>query len=549
VTRVKLVYAPAWERFHPLPPLGTAILTAGLRSRDVYVDQVDLELLCWMNNWKSESDRQKLDLRLLTDYSRVKEHILQKTDSELQQEIAKFFSLTEFCGFDIVGFSIMGYRQFVSSLCLANEVKKRTGSTIVFGGSFVSSRARSILERFPFVDFIIIGDAWASLPDLCLKLHECLSPHTESLKGIKGLAYRSNNGVKINSPMANSIKSMPCPDYDYLPMSLYRNQLNIVYKHDFDVLILQYLVGMGCARRCSFCGRPRLARLEMIPFEKIVADLKSLSEKYGTRYFCIECNEINPTRSWAEDFSRALISNHVNIEWYAYALPANLNRDTLSQMFKAGCRMLRFGVESGSPRIIRSMGKGFTVDEAQRVLRNSHDAGIWNHVNFILGYPGEDKYDIDQTIDFFLRNAENIDSVRINPYILHKDSIIYENPERYGIKIIGEDLDQAIFDEIGGLNWEQKRDLTLKGINKLVQAFHSKNVQFGISYNLLFCSVVHFQDNQEAKKWMKQNHTYLFESLPFQAVRWKIYHPNEEPPFPLDWKYFVVKALGYYAKV
>jgi radical SAM superfamily enzyme YgiQ (UPF0313 family) len=549
VTKVKLVYAPAGERFHPLPPLGIAILTAALRNSDIYVDQVDLELLCWMNNWRTESDTQRLDLRLLTDYSRVKEHILQKPDSDLQREIAKCFNLTEFGDFDIVGFSIMGYRQFVSSLCLASEVKKRAKSMVVFGGSFVSSRARSILERFSLVDFIIIGDAWASLPNLCLNLDERQDLQTEKLNDVQGLAYRSSNEVVIIPPMGNSIKSMPCPDYDYLPIDLYRDQLNIVYKHQFDMLILQYLVGKGCARRCSFCGRPRLAKLEMIPFKKIVADLKSLSKRYGTRCFCIECNEINPTCSWAKDFSRALITNHVDIEWYAYALPANLDHNTLDQMFKAGCRMLRFGVESGSPKIVQSMRKGFTVDECQRVLKNSHDVGIWNHVNFILGYPGENERDIDQTKDFFLRNAENIDSVRINPYILHKDSIIYENPDKYGIRIIGEDLDQAIFDEIGGLNWEQKRQLTLRGIHELVQAFQSKDVQFGISYNLLFCSIVHFQDRGEAKRWMKQNHKYLFESLPFQAVRWKIYHRNEEPPFPLDWNYFVGKALGYYAKV
>lgn len=547
MTKVKLIYAPAWERLHPLPPLGIATLTAALRKDGIYVEQVDLELLCWMDNWKAES-AQRLDLKLLTDYSKVKKHILQEPDSDLQREISKCFNLTEFGGFDLLGFSVMGYRQFVSSLCLANEVKKRTKSKVVFGGSFVSNRARSILERFSLVDFVLGGDAWASLPNLCSELGEHRVV-TEKLHDVQGLTYRSSNEVRTTPPMGNPIKSMPCPDYDYLPLYLYRDQLNIVYKHEFDMLILQYLVGTGCARRCSFCGRPRLAKLEMVPLEKIVADLKSLSKKYGTRYFCIECNEINPTCSWAKNFSRALISNHVDIEWYAYAVPANLDRDTLDQMFNAGCRMLRFGVESGSPKIVRSMRKGFTVDECQRVLKNSHDAGMWNHVNFILGYPGENEHDIDETRDFFLRNAENIDSVRINPYILHKDSVIYENPNKYGIKIIEEDLDQAIFDEIGGLSWEQKRQLTLRGIHELVRAFKSKDAQFGISYNLLFCSMVHFQGRGEARRWMKQNHKYLFESLPFQAVRWKIYHRNEEPPFPLDWNYFVGKALGYYAKV
>jgi len=553
--KIKLFHPPGYQRFHPLPPLGIATLTSILRQEGHFVDQQDLELACWAHNWHRENDTEEIDLKLLNDYDRVSEYLLRNhEDVELEKVVNILVQKITYKNFDLTGFSIMGFRQLPPALCLASRIKEETDTITLFGGDFTSSSCMRILEKFKFVDYALIGESWHTVCQLVEVLEKSQIPDERI---IPGLCCRKNDEVVLSDTRPPQINTMPEPDYEGLPLEEYKNQLNALYKQEFDFLILQYVISHGCVKDCVFCGRPALRkwqlklsqRIALKPLDKIVRELERLSRRHKTNCFCFVCTEINSSDSWTRRFADAIIDEKLDILWHAYAIPADLSSGTLEKLYDSGCRLLRFGLETGSSRLLKEMRKGFTADEAERVLRSSSNAGIWNHLNLIVGYPHERNSDIEKTVEFIQRNAEEIDSVRINPYILHRDSWIYSNPEKLGIKVVAKDRDLAFFDEIGGLKWRDKKKQTLDFIERLIQSFQKNDLGFGTSYDLIFCSSIYFPCKDEAKGWLRKTHPYLFRSYPFQVIRWKIYHPGEEMPFPSTWDYFVGRALGYFVEV
>jgi radical SAM superfamily enzyme YgiQ (UPF0313 family) len=75
-------------------------------------------------------------------------------------------------------------------------------------------------------------------------------------------------------------------------------------------------------------------------------------------------------------------------------------------MKKAGCRMLRYGIEQGDPEMMRLIEKNITLQGAKDALRWTHQAGIETFTYYIIGYPGENERTVRATINL----AKELDS-------------------------------------------------------------------------------------------------------------------------------------------
>jgi hypothetical protein len=113
-------------------------------------------------------------------------------------------------------------------------------------------------------------------------------------------------------------------------------------------------------------------------------------------------------------------------------------------MSRGGCRMLLFGLESASERMIRRMVKGTQLGQMSRILSASARAGIWNHVFFFFGFPGETMDDAQETVNFVYAHQHAIHSASLGTFVLERYSPAHLHPERFGIRRIlqkpGQDL-------------------------------------------------------------------------------------------------------------
>ena len=112
---------------------------------------------------------------------------------------------------------------------------------------------------------------------------------------------------------------------------------------------------------------------------------------------------------------------------------ADLDRQVLTILKESGLKIIIWGVESASDRILTLMQKGTKTKEIKQVLQDSHDAGILNCVYIMFGFPTESEEEFIKTIEFLKDNKENIDLISTSIFGLQKDSFIYKNPKFFGI--------------------------------------------------------------------------------------------------------------------
>jgi len=113
-----------------------------------------------------------------------------------------------------------------------------------------------------------------------------------------------------------------------------------------------------------------------------------------------------------------------------------MDREFINKMKASGCVELEYGVESASARVRRLMKKPpYDIRIIERVIRDTHDAGIGTRVNFMFGFPGETEEDFEETLNFLKRNKEFF--VQVHPSetfcCIDPNTYLLNHPEEFGV--------------------------------------------------------------------------------------------------------------------
>ncbi len=70
----------------------------------------------------------------------------------------------------------------------------------------------------------------------------------------------------------------------------------------------------------------------------------------------------------------------------------------LREMARTGCKQISFGVESGSPRILKAIKKSITLDQVEDAFNWAKEAGLERYAYFMIGvHPDETIEDVCMT--------------------------------------------------------------------------------------------------------------------------------------------------------
>ncbi len=161
----------------------------------------------------------------------------------------------------------------------------------------------------------------------------------------------------------------------------------------------------------------------------------------------------------------AAIMKPLDMSWMCQLKPtADLDLSTLRTLRESGLKVIIWGVESASDRILTLMRKGTKIREVKQVLQDSHDAGMMNCVYIMFGFPTETDQEFIMTIDFLKANSAIIDLVSTSIFGLQKGSFVYENPKFFGVTEVKEEkrtiLEPKISYQVShGLTPQQAREM------------------------------------------------------------------------------------------
>ncbi len=125
------------------------------------------------------------------------------------------------------------------------------------------------------------------------------------------------------------------------------------------------------------------------------------------------------------------------------------------------------------------MGKPFTVQVAERNLRECHDAGIRTSINTVVGFPGETEEDFQATLGFLFRNHNDIDAINLlNTCMIFSKTDLAETPEEFNLEV---DQVALIPDYFGVKHWVDDQGLDMEARQERLDRFSDVMVRLGIS--------------------------------------------------------------------
>jgi radical SAM superfamily enzyme YgiQ (UPF0313 family) len=244
------------------------------------------------------------------------------------------------------------------------------------------------------VDFALLGYPERTLVEL---LHALRAG--ESLEEVGALCYRDGGRVWINRRLSRgAFSSLPIIEYDFLDRRLrYRNPLVQQYPY------VTAVTSRGCSGSCVFCTAPAFAghRVEVWPAERVVEQIQSITDQ-GYREVFFRDETFSAFRSRNREVYNGLLRRGIEVGWICNVKPGTVTLEDLKLMKRAGCRLVKVGVESGSSQVLMQSGKGISVDTTRRLMANIHRVGLASHAHVMLGMPGDTPDSIEETMSFVL---------------------------------------------------------------------------------------------------------------------------------------------------
>ena len=199
--------------------------------------------------------------------------------------------------------------------------------------------------------------------------------------------------------LAPDIDSLPFVDRTFLTDDPYRAG---------DGRLEANMVGArGCPYDCSFCGaavsaNPDITIRTRTP-ENIIEEMTELHTRYGVTAFRF----VDDLFLGYERFIRRCMATFTatgignRYVWDATGRINILHRmsDDMLELLKLnGCREVALGIESGSERLLKHMGKRITSDMTRSVVQRLTERGISVKGYFILGFPTETREELAETV-------------------------------------------------------------------------------------------------------------------------------------------------------
>lgn len=312
---------------------------------------------------------------------------------------------------DAVGFSTTtsafreGYR-------IAAAIKERdAGIVTVFGGAHPCTMGARLLDDFPAIDYLVIGEGEQTMLELA-------QAGFKGVESVPGVAFRrGGKGVLTGQrELIANLDDLPFPAYHLLPGFPKRYTLPLF---SFPTTPNSSIISSrGCPYACSYCDRSVFARgFRFNSPEYVIEHVAMLNRDYGIRHVFFYDDLFTFDRERIARFCDLKAKKRLKVTYNCIARLEHVDEELLALLKRSGCWQVNFGIESGDPEVLKKHRKFYGLDEVGRKLRMVRKAGMRVKGLFMVGLPGEDEAAIRRTIDYALSlPLEEINVTKFTPF-------------------------------------------------------------------------------------------------------------------------------------
>jgi radical SAM superfamily enzyme YgiQ (UPF0313 family)/SAM-dependent methyltransferase len=286
---------------------------------------------------------------------------------------------------------------------------------IVIGGQMVSPTPEFAV-RITGADYGVIGEGELILAELVTRLR-----NGSDVSDLKGLVIREGKDIRNNGPGAcieNLSTGLPQIPYDLFPIDQWlfigewyaRNLPQPQWQREDRAINVHG--GRGCPFTCNFCYHHSKARYRDISVMLDEAQEELLRFNGNMLYFSDDLALASPNRVQQLITAISALDRPISFTVSTrFDILAKMHTELLRDLKRAGCRTMGLGLESGSDRILKLIGKNCTTEQIEDGLERLHAVGIYPSTSIMVGQHTETLEDAAASIALMQRAVRRDPSI------------------------------------------------------------------------------------------------------------------------------------------
>jgi radical SAM superfamily enzyme YgiQ (UPF0313 family) len=250
------------------------------------------------------------------------------------------------------------------------------------------------------IDYGMVGECDFAFSDLVEALVE-----RRSVDDIPGLvAFGAHPRLPGTKPVVD-ITALPEPARDVINMEGYFDYGTFHSSQASSNRVLNVMASRGCPEACSFCATPQTwgNNVRWRAPRAIYEEIRGCIERYGIEEIQFEDDSL--TARIAPLYELCILLESLRLPWCTpNGVKVNYHLGKQVELFRAmkrsGCYQVTFACESGVQRVLDDIiGKRLKVEQAPVAIENAKRAGLFAHSFWMLGFPGETRAEMQETVE------------------------------------------------------------------------------------------------------------------------------------------------------
>ena len=277
---------------------------------------------------------------------------------------------------------------------------------IILGGPEVRNHAEAFLTFG--ADVLIVGEGEETL----LEVVQHFQTGNIEWPEIAGTVILRDGKVHQHQERAlvKDINTLPFPNRHRVDLSKYQD----VWKKHHGYSMVSMSTMRGCPYTCKWCSRAVYGGTYRRRSAKLVVDeIEIIKRDYNPDKIWFVDDVFTINHKWLREFADELERRNVSVSYEIITRADRMSDEVIELLKRSGCFRVWIGAESGSQKIIDAMDRRVDVMRVREMIKKSRHAGIEAGTFIMLGYPGESRTDIKETIEHLVDAAPDLYTITV----------------------------------------------------------------------------------------------------------------------------------------
>jgi anaerobic magnesium-protoporphyrin IX monomethyl ester cyclase len=262
---------------------------------------------------------------------------------------------------------------------------------IILGGPEIRYNAENYLKVG--ADVLVVGEGEQTFYELC----DAFQKTKIIPKEITGIAFLNENELIFTAERAliKDINELPMPARKNVDLKLYGD----AWKKHHGYSMYSVSTMRGCPYTCKWCSRAVYGGTYRRRSPKLVVDeLEYIKQTYAPDQIWFVDDVFTINHKWLREFKEEVLKRGIIIPYEIITRADRMSEEVIEILKATGCFRVWIGAESGSQKIVDAMDRRVDVKMVRDMIIQTKKAGMEAGTFIMLGYPGEQRSDIKETI-------------------------------------------------------------------------------------------------------------------------------------------------------